>query len=110
MGTLQEDEEPIEKRIASLLVEATPEWWRKARLEVEVREEDGVLGMPHTIVSPEGLRDIVVPTDELLAATYDLLQVFRKHGAEWRRLVLEISDDDGAWRFVAHYDYPSKKA
>ena len=67
MPTLQELEGPIERRIASALIEATPDSWQQARLEVEVSEEGGVLGMPHTILSPEGWREVVGATDEIVA-------------------------------------------
>ena len=105
MPTLQQLEEPIERRIASALIEATPDSWRKARLEVEVKEEAGVLGMPHTILSPEGRREVVAATDDISSATFELRELFKKHGKAWRRLVFEIIEEEGRWRYVANYDY-----
>ena len=105
MATLQELEEPIEGRIASALIEATPESWQQARLEVEVREQASMLGMPHKISSPEGRREVVVATEEIMAATYELRELFKNHGKAWRRLVFDITSQNGDWRYVAHFDY-----
>ena len=105
MPSLQELEAPIEKRIADALIEATPECWCAARLEVSIREEDGVVGMPHTISSPEGRREVVAPTDEIMAATFELRELFRQHGRSWRRLVFDVTSEGEAWRYVARYAY-----
>ena len=105
MLSLQEQEGPIEQRIETTLIEATPESWRIARLDIEVKEENGMISMPHIISSPEGLRDIVSATDEILDATFELLELFRNHGKPWRQLSFEVTEEDGNWRYVAHFDY-----
>src|SRR4051812_11916992 len=105
MPTLQQLEGPIEQRIASALIEATPKTWRKARLEVEAKEEDGTQGMSHTISNPEGRRELVVATDEITDATFELRELFRRHGKAWRRLVFEVTNEEGSWRYAANFDY-----
>jgi hypothetical protein len=102
---LQQLEEPIEQRIATALIEATPASWENARLEVEAKDELGLLGMAHTISSPDGQREIVTPTEEIFAATYELRELFKQHGRAWRRLVFDIMKEEGSWRFVAHFEY-----
>jgi hypothetical protein len=102
---LQQLEEPIEKRIASALIEATPGSWERARLEVEANDEAGVLRMPHTISSPDGQREIVAATEEICAATFELRELFKQHGRAWRRLVFDIMQQEGSWHYVAHFDY-----
>ena len=103
---LQQLEEPIECQLASALIEATLDWWRKARLEVEAQVQAAVgLSMQHIISSPEGRREVVSPTHEILSTTFELRQIFEKHGRAWRRLVFDVVEENGSWRYVAHFDY-----
>jgi len=105
MPTLQELESPIEQRIASALVEATPDSWKKACLEVEATDDAAGLGMSHTISSPEGRHEVVSLTDEILEATFELRELFRKHGKAWRRVVFEINVETGTWHYAARFAY-----
>lgn len=107
MATLQELEAPIDAEIVGLIVEVTPTWWKAARLEVERRAHEGSAeGLAHTMTSPEGHRDLVVATDEILDATHRLAELFRSFGRPWTRVVYDVTErPDGSWDYRATFTY-----
>lgn len=107
MATLQDLEGPIDAEVTTLLVAATPDWWKEAQLEVTRHNHpDGVVGLAHTISSPEGHKEIVSPTDELLDATYRLATLFETHGKTWKRVVYTIKQaPDGSWAYRVSFSY-----
>ncbi len=107
MSNLQELETPIDEAIVNALIEATPEWWNAAQLEVVHSERpSGVEGFAHTITSPEGHRDIVSATDELTDATLRLADLFRSHGKIWTKVVYTTTKSNGGkWTYSADFSY-----
>lgn len=108
MPSLQELERPIDEEIVNRLIEATPEWWRAAVLEIEWSpEENGLESFKHTITSPEGHRDLVQSTSEIHTATFRLSDLFRQHGKQWKKVVYSIRQiPDGKWDYRADFSYP----
>ena len=97
------------ERVASALVEATPEWWNSAVMKVQVKRlPDGLFSMPHEIWSEQYPRDIVVATDEVLAATRELLQVCEQEGQAWSTLIIRIEQVDDAWKHSTDFIYPDE--
>ena len=95
---------PDFKQIVRTLIEATPEWWASATLEL-VAPPDGLgQGVSHLIYNPRHPRDIVVPTDDLMAATRELELVSLSQGDSWRRCIFRISQEQDNWRFVAEFE------
>lgn len=107
MSTLQEKEGPLDQAIVNSLIEATPEWWKSAVLEVDYRpRKGGIEGYAHTISSPEGHRDVIHATDEMCSLTYQLAQLFREYGRQWVKVVYKIEQlPTGAWNYAVEFSY-----
>ena len=107
MATLQELERPIDEAIVDRLVEATPEWWKSAVLEVtRTTEANGMVGFTHRITSPEGHRDIVVTTDEIFHLTKQLADLFTRFGGPWKKVSYAIHENPGGgWHYSADFVY-----
>ena len=107
MPLLQELERPIDEAIVNGLIEATPDWWRAAVLEIAwSQNENGLEGFLHTISSPEGHRDLVQTTDAIHEATFKLSDLFRQHGKQWKKVIYSIRQkEDGNWTYQADFSY-----
>jgi hypothetical protein len=58
------------KAIGNALIAVTPEHWKSATLELLATQATTLMvGLVHTITTPEGHRDLIAPTEELMAAT-----------------------------------------
>ena len=95
----------ILKNLANALVEATPEWWNDATLELEQTSE----GCAHSIFSANHPNDIVVPTDEIYEATAQLEDLFANKSQSWKKAVLKLTRSDRrgeeSWQFKVEYSY-----
>jgi hypothetical protein len=106
MKTLQEDHLPIDMEIASALIEATPDTWKAAQLVVENRSEGSHQTLRHEISSPEGKREAVAATDRIFAASYRLLDVFKKHGRKWKKVTYRVHEKaDQSWAWQSEFEY-----
>ncbi|MBC8029831.1 MAG: hypothetical protein H7Z16_06950 [Pyrinomonadaceae bacterium] len=104
--SLQLEHEPIDKEIADSLISATPEWWKSAVLQIEYSFEDGIEGLAHEIISPEGFKDIVEPTEDLYSATLRLVDVFKRRGHVWRKAGYTVTQlPNGGWKYTVKFDY-----
>jgi hypothetical protein len=105
-GALKEEETPIDQEIVNELVELTPEWWKAVVLDVTFSEDGGVERYEHVISSPEGHKEPVDPSAELLDATYRLGQVFRRHGRHWKTAKYAINlKQDNSWKYTVAFSY-----
>ena len=75
-----------------------------AVLEVEYSIDDRGEGFDHTIFSPDGLRDLVEPSDLIYDGTFRLQQLFRKYGGIWTKVRYEIAIDDEGVTYKARFD------
>ena len=107
MATLQELERPIDEEIANSLIQAIPEHWKSAMLEViRSQKPNQVEGFAHVISSPEGHRDIVQPTEDLLNATLKLADLFAQFGNPWTKVTYLVEQKpDGNWKYSADFVY-----
>src|SRR3954467_8938469 len=107
MPTLQELERPIDEQIVNQLIEATPEWWKSAILEIEFSPKShGIEGYKHTITNPDGHKDIVQAPDTLFESTFQLADVFRKHGRPWQKVIYTIRQSSkGDWNYSVDFNY-----
>lgn len=105
-GPLQKEEQPIDERIASELVDLTPEWWRSAELVVAYTAENGVERYSHVISSPEGHKEPIVPSEALQAATYELGRLFQRHGKHWKVVRYGVYMlGGGSWKYEVDFEY-----
>jgi hypothetical protein len=99
--SLQEEQSPILQRLADALLEATPEWWSAAELELVAQPA----GLAHAISNAEYPRDLVMPTDEIMEATRALELASVRYEDAWRRCLFRIAQEpSGHWRFVATFE------
>jgi hypothetical protein len=103
---LQQEETPIDGRIANALIEATPEWWEAATLDVERVSDDSQENLRFTIRSPEGHRDYVEPTDEIYTSARELSELFKRYGHIWTKVKYIVTlQPDGDWKYTAEFEY-----
>lgn len=99
----QEEEQLSYQRLADALIEATPEWWTEATLELVPTWHGSVVGLQHSITNRAGHRDIVEPTPNLYAATQELHMLAERRGDKWTRCTFNVFQENGTWRYVAEY-------
>lgn len=102
--SLQEQQKPIFERIAFALVQATPEHWTSAVLELTSSNAiepvaDTESGFGHSIFNTSHPRDMVFPTDEIYSATRELELLSRDFGDDWKRLIFKIEQSGNDWRY-----------
>jgi hypothetical protein len=102
--SLQDEQTPIFQQLASALVEATPEWWTHASLELVAPPEGFGNGLSHSIYNSDFPQDVVVPTDEILEATRLLELASTKHSDSWKRCVFRIQQEGESWGFTADFE------
>lgn len=62
--------------------------------------------MRHTITNQEGRREPVMPTDEIMAATFQLAEVFREYGKPWKKIISTINQlPSGEWDSRIKFEY-----
>ncbi len=100
----QEDQLAIYAEMAGSLIEATPEWWSHATLELVASPEGLGQGVSHSISNEDYPQDVVVATDEIMASTRKLELLSVKNSDSWKRCVFRIRQDGENWRFSTEYE------
>ncbi|MBL8817727.1 MAG: hypothetical protein JNL58_17000 [Planctomyces sp.] len=101
---LKDELEQIYPQLASALIEATPEWWTHATLELECPPEGLGSGLSHSISNADFPQDVVVATDEVMLATRMLELCSKRHSDTWTRFVFQIRQEGDNWRFDASFE------
>lgn len=99
-----EDLTAIYRQLTSALIEATPEWWSHATLELVASHEGLGNGLSHAISNADYPQDVVVATDEILEATRVLELDSLKRADTWNRCVFRIRQEGENWKFTADYE------
>src|SRR5437762_13708075 len=107
MPNLQELQRPIDEAMARALVEVIPESWEAAELEITRSEQgDQEPTFKHVISSPEGHRDMIMPSDDIFEAAFKLGDLFAEHGKPWKRVVYRVNyRPNGKWKYSADFTY-----
>lgn len=97
----------IDVSVVNALIAATPETWNAAEMSVEREDVEGRESMMIHISSPEGLRDIVGPTDEIYMGLYQLSDLYREHRpCMWSRVSYSARlMPDGPWTYTVKFQY-----
>lgn len=104
--TLPARQAPIDQRIASALIAATPDHWDAAQMVVERIDLGTEEKMSISISSPQGLRDPVAPTEEIYEYLYQLSDLYRSEVKMWVAVKYNVfKQDDAEWRFSAEFEY-----
>jgi hypothetical protein len=108
--SLEAELSPLLSAVGRELIAATPESWASAQLSLVIAPTTATTeAVSHAITSPEGLRDLVVPTEDLMRATACLVQACRAVGRPFRELLFTVrSDARGAWRFQSEWIYDAQ--
>lgn len=99
-------EDALHKAVCDRLIEATPEWWKYAELEIARTPGRPESAIRCRISNPDHPEDVVEPHDELAAAVQAVLAHFDKKKHVWNRIVYEIHQrPDSRWSFSVSVDY-----
>lgn len=90
--------------LGSGLIAATPETWSRALLTLTPTMEGGRVALALEISNPDGLRDLVRPTDDLLEASARFHALCEAHGDQWVRCDLLVYEVDGNWQFKTNFE------
>ena len=82
-----------------------PPSWKAATLTLKAPDHGLGTGVSHSITSPEGRRDIVFPSDELMLATRKFELGSVKHKLDWKKLVVSVEKDGESWKSKIDFDY-----
>ncbi len=105
--SLHEEMTPWLNHIGRELIAATPEHWLSAQLLLKIEATSKTTqSMAHEISCPDGMRDVVAPTDELMDATCALVQMCEAHQKPFLEMDFTArSDPGGNWRFHVEWKY-----
>lgn len=105
-ASLTERMTPILQRIASALVEATPEYWDSAMLRVRVNENgNGTIGLAHEISCEAFPNELAQPTDEIFIATRELQQLCGGAGQPFSKLTFAVKRVGQDWKYESDFNY-----
>jgi hypothetical protein len=105
--SMAEEMTPILANIGRALIAGTPEHWTSAHLElITSRPGPGMINLSNTITSPDGHREPVRPSDELLEATNQLQLLHERWHRMFHRALFTVAlEADGEWRWDVHWEY-----
>ena len=107
MKTLQDHQAPLDLEIVGELIDILPEDWEAATLEIEYAPlPDDRESLKIGIRSPEGLRDLVEPSDALFDSARRLVKLMEQYGHHLSNAVYvaELTPEE-QWDFKAKYKY-----
>lgn len=108
LSELTQEQAPIDQAIASALVASTPESWRSASMLVEHVNDEGSARFRVEVVSPEGHRDLVSPSEDLFDEIKKLVDLYQRSGKMWTSVTYMVSlRNDGSWTYEADFRYPA---
>jgi hypothetical protein len=111
MGKLQDEQPPFDLAVCDAMVASTPDNWSVIVLTLKRPEGATSVGeLSHSISSP-GQNQPATPDDSLYEATYRLDELFRWHGAVFRRAVYRVELLPNSWSYTSDFEYdpPSPK-
>ena len=105
METLQDEQPAFDRAVCDAMVASTPDDWNVLVLTLERPEGVTEVGqLQHSISSPSH-HGPATPDDAMYEATYRLDELFRRHGAVFRRAVYRVELLPDSWRYKAEFEY-----
>nr|WP_199045278.1 hypothetical protein [Dyella sp. ASV24] len=89
--------------VGSELIAATPETWSRAQLTLTPTMDAGRVALAQEISNPDGLRDLVRPTEELIETSARFHAFCEAHGDRWERCDLLVYEVEGSWQFNVNF-------
>lgn len=103
---LRQQQASIDHEIMSALVEATPDTWHSAHLDITFQTASNVDSVELEITNPDGLHELVQPTDRLTLAARNLSLFFKRAGLEATSARYDIRETTpGSWHMKAAFSY-----
>jgi hypothetical protein len=97
---------PLLPKLASPLIQATPEHWTEATLRVEVKTyPDGRIGLAHDIKSEQYPQDVVSANDEIFALTREIQLLCDQAGHPWSVFTYRVEQVGNNWKFSSNFEY-----
>ena len=97
--------EPLLRDVLVTFIRNVPPAWNAATLTLAAPEDGLGSGVSHTIVSPEGRRDVVLPSDELMLATRKFELASVEHQMLWKKVVVGVEKEGEDWKSKIDFDY-----
>jgi hypothetical protein len=105
MHELQDEEAPIDRAIVAALVTCIPPEASEIVMTLERPAGRRAIGdLVHEFETPTGHAPLL-PETELYEATYQLDDLFQRHGALFVRAVYTVRLDNNRTRFTAKFQY-----
>jgi len=108
-GKLEENSDaqwqtPVVQEICITLIRTIPPHWNSVALTLDAPEHSLGKGLSHSISSPEGHKDVVMPTMEVLAATRKLELGWVERKSKFRKAIISAQRVGEDWTIKSEYE------
>jgi hypothetical protein len=109
-GTRQDDADaqwqtPVVQEICISLIRLIPPHWNSVLLTLGVPEQGLGQGLSHTISSPEGHKDVVMPTMEVFAVTRKLELGWVERKSTFKKALISAQRNGEDWAIKSEYEH-----
>lgn len=95
---------PVIQEVCVTLIRLLPPHWNAVALSLDVPDHGLGKGLTHSIKSPEGHRDVVMPTMEVFAATRKLELGWVERKGTFKRAIISAQRDGEDWKIKSDYE------
>jgi hypothetical protein len=96
---------PVVQEICITLIRIIPPHWNSVALTLGVPEHGLGQGLSHSISSPEGHNDVVMPTPEVFAASRKLELGWVERKSTFKKAVVSAQRNGEDWAIKSEYEY-----
>jgi hypothetical protein len=96
---------PVLQEICITLIHLIPEHWNSVVLTLGVPEHGLGKGLSHTISSPEGHKDVVMPSMEVFAATRKLEMGWIERQSTFKKAIISAQRNGEDWALKSEYEH-----
>jgi hypothetical protein len=106
MGSIKQEQPPVDRAICDAMVVSVPENWNVIVLTLTGQRGRVVGALEHSLTSPEG-HPPAWPDDSLYPATLALDQLLQRHGGVFVKAIYTVRLLTDSWEYQATFDYSS---
>jgi len=96
---------PVVQEICITLIHLIPPHWNSVALTLGVPEHGLGNGLSHAISSPEGHKDVVMPTMEVFAATRKLELGWAERKSTLKKAIISAQRNGEDWAIKSEYEH-----
>ena len=96
---------PVVQEICITLIRIIPPHWNSVALTLGVPEHGLGKGLSHSISSPEGHKDVVMPTMEVFAATRKLELGWLDRNSTFKKAIISAQRAGEDWSIKSEYEH-----